>query len=694
MATHPRYPNVFSPLKIGPVELENRYYFSPHGVPLTVGCSPSNDLVAYVTERVRGGGCGLVILSCTAHWRGRDYQPCPYPPAAVPAFRALADAVHEAGGKIFAQIWYHWLSTGHWQPLSPRAPSLGPSNAQFAFGGVSGATHEITKEEIRLLGAAHRQSARHLREAGFDGVEIHASHSGIIEQFMSPYFNRRTDEYGGSLDNRLRLLRETLEAVREGAGEGLAVGMRFNCDELVEGGYDTADAHQAVKAICSQGLVDFVDLDVAMEPLQLKYGMPSVFVDKHFYKPFVEQVRSAAGDVPVLSVLGRITDMAEAEAALASGLCDMVGSARQLIAEPQFVAHARDGTEHLGRTCIACNHCLGGMADGSFGCAINPASYRERLWGVDTLTPAARPSKVVVIGGGPAGLEAARVAARRGHAVTLLEAREHLGGALELWARLPGRGFYRHSIDWWEKELARLGVAVRKGAKASAADVLALSPDAVIVATGGRFSREGRSGMFDREMPGADGAHVHTPEDILEGGANPQGRVVVIDGEGTHASAGVAELLGKRGAEVIMVSSNHAPYSNRVVLAFEGDPVSRRLAEANVTFRQQTWVSEIREHDLLTFDPYSEWEGEIDKVDGVVLVTGRESVNELTAELEGKVAQLFTVGDALCVRPMATAAYEGQKFARLIGEAGAPASTGEAFFAEEDYALYPSVAGS
>jgi pyruvate/2-oxoglutarate dehydrogenase complex dihydrolipoamide dehydrogenase (E3) component len=386
--------------------------------------------------------------------------------------------------------------------------------------------------------------------------------------------------------------------------------------------------------------------------------------------------------------------MDDAEAAIASGLCDMVGSARQLIAEPQFVVRAREGTEELGRTCIACNHCLGGMADASFGCAINPASYRERLWGTDTFAPAPKPSRVVVIGGGPGGLEAARVAALRGHEVTLFEAKDHLGGALELWARLPGREFYRHAIAWWEAELGRLGATLRMGIKASANDVLACGPDAVIVATGGRFSREGRSGMFDRPIPGSGRPHVHSPEDILEGAAEPQGRVVLIDGEGTHASAGVAELLGRRGAEVIMISSNHAPYSNRVVMAFEGDPVSRRLAEANVSFRHQTWVSEIGEDGLLTFDPYSEWEGEIDKVDAVVLATGRESVNDLTAQLEGKVAQLFTIGDALCVRPMATAAYEGHKFARLIGEEGAPATVGEAFFAAEDYSVYPTVAGS
>jgi len=690
---HPRYPNVFSPVRIGPVELPNRYYFSPHGVPLTVGTSPSNDLVAYCTERVKDGGCGLVILSCTAHQRGRDYQPCPYPAESIPAFRALADAVHEAGGKIFAQIWYHWLSTGHWQPMGPRAPSLGPSNAQFAFGGTSGATRAVTREEIRMMGAAHRQSAAHLAEAGFDGIEIHASHSGMIEQFLSPYFNRRTDEYGGSLENRMRLLVETLETVREGAGEGLAVGMRFNCDELVEGGYDTADAFEVVQKVCQRGLVDFVDLDVAMEPLQLKYGMPSVFVEEHFYKPFVEKVRGAVGDVPVLSVLGRITRMDDAEAALAAGVCDLVGSARELIAEPRFVRNAREGDEALSRTCIACNWCLGGMAFGAFGCAINPASYRERTWGVDSFGPAARPSTVVVVGGGPGGLEAARVAALRGHRVTLFEARDRLGGGLELWSRLPSREFYGHAVDWWERDLQRLGVTVRKGARASAGDVLALSPDAVIVATGAAFSRTGRTGMFDRDIPGADLPHVCCPDDVLEGRVRPSGRVVVLDGEGTHASSGVAELLCRSGCEVIMVSANYAPFGNRELMAFEGEPIARRMAEAGVTFHGATWARRIGADAVTVFDIASDRESTIPDVSAVVLATGRISDDGIARALEGKVAQLFTVGDALCVRPMATAAYEAQKFARLIGEPEAGRSVAEVYFASDDPLVYPMPAG-
>ncbi len=691
---HPRYPNVFSPLKIGPVEVPNRYYFSAHGLPLTVGCSPSNDLVAYATERVRDGGCGLVILSCTVHDRGRHYQPSPYPKTSIGAFRALAEAVHTAGGRIFAQLWYWWGASGHWQPLSPPAPMLGPSVSQFGFRGVTSSTHAVTKEEIRLMGASFRQSVENLREAGFDGVEIHSSHGGIIEQFLSPYFNRRSDEYGGSLENRMRLMVETLEASRVAAGGGMAVGMRFNCDEMLQGGYSEDEAREVLQKVCGRGLVDFVDLDVAVEPMQLNMGMPPVFVEEHVYRPYIEKVRDAAGKVPVLSVLGRVTRMADAEAVIAAGLYDMIGSTRELIAEPRFVSHARDGTEELGRTCIACNWCLGGMSDGAFGCSINPASYRERLWGVDRFPPAAKPSKVVIVGGGPGGLEAARVAALRGHEVTLLEAREKLGGAMALWAKLPAFGVYSQAIGWWERELARLGVTMRKGCAAMADDVLALAPDAVIVATGASFSREGCSPFIDQPIPGVDRPNVFSPEDILHGGQRPTGKVVLLDGEGTHASSGIAEMLAHGGAEVIMLSPGYQPFSNRLYDAFDADFVAKRLAGAGVEFRPTSWVRAIGVREVQTYGVIDGREETISGVDAVVLVTGRASCDSLVSALEGRVGQLFVIGDALAVRPLAAAAYEGQKFARLIGETDAPESVAQAYFASDDPQVYPAPAGS
>jgi hypothetical protein len=223
--------------------------------------------------------------------------------------------------------------------------------------------------------------------------------------------------------------------------------------------------------------------------------------------------------------------------------------------------------------------------------------------------------------------------------------------------------------------------------------VLALDPDAAIVATGAEFSRTGRSGGVDRDIPGADRPHVVDPEAVILGRVTPRGRILVIDGEGTHASSGVAELLARGGAaEVILISSNYAPYSNRLLFAFDGIGVARRLGEAGVTFIPASWVREIGERDIAIYPVNGGEASVIGGVDTVVLATGRLSRDGLAAELDGKVAQLFAIGDALAVRPWATAAYEGQKFARLIGEPDAPRSSGEAFFRSDDPAIYPSVA--
>jgi dimethylamine/trimethylamine dehydrogenase len=680
---HPRYPRIFSPIRLGPVDIPNRFYFSPHGVSLTLGTGPTDDFVHYKTARVRGGGCGLVVVSMTAHERGRHFQPSPYPKESIPAFRALADAVHEAGGKIFGELWYHWSTSGHWGPYSPPAPALAASAVQYTYANKTISTHEMGKDEIRGMVDAFRQSTGHLREAGWDGVMLHASHGGLLEQFLSPYFNHRTDEYGGSLLNRMRFLEESLRTAREAAAGRLAVGMRFNCDELLPGGYDARNAREILTSICGTGLLDFVDLDIAVEPNQLHLGMPPVFVEPHVYRPYVDAVRGATADVPVLSVLGRVTSMADAEAAVAAGVCDMVGAARALIAEPEFVKNAYDGKEERSRTCIACNWCLAALTEGAQGCSINPASYRERLWGVDTFGPAAHRSKVVIIGAGPGGLEAARVSALKGHIVTLFEARPKLGGALALWAGLPGREFFHKSIEWWERELNRLGVEIRRGTLATAATVLGENPDAAIVATGARYSIGGRSAFIDVDIPGYDQNFVLRPEDILLGGARPTGKVVLLDGEGLHTSVGIAEVLAAAGAEALYVTPGFSPVSASLVDSQDSTFVMTRLRSAGVTFSPSTYLRRIGDHAVTLYDVFSGQERTIEGLAAVVLSTGRVPLNDLARNLEGKVAQLFTVGDALAARPFATAPYEGQQFARFIGEPGAPTTVSEAYFSRK-----------
>jgi 2,4-dienoyl-CoA reductase-like NADH-dependent reductase (Old Yellow Enzyme family) len=686
---HRKYPHVFNPIQLGPVEIENRFYFAPHGVGLVIGNEPADDFAFYSAERARGG-CGLVINSLHVHGKAGIFA-SPYPQENIASFEAMAAAVHREGGKIFGQLWYHWLGAGQWWPWSPPRPVMTPSPTQ-TFVDYYG-THGMRREELRTFIDAFRQSATHLRQAGYDGIEVHASHGTLLEQMLSPYFNQRTDDYGGSLENRLRLGYECLSAVRDAAGDEMAIGLRFNCDELLQGGYGQTEAAEILGRICSSGLVDFVDLDVAVEPNQFWLGMPSVFIDKHPYRPYVEAMRGATGDVPVLSVLGRLTSVAEAEEMISAGVCDMVGAARALIAEPDLVRNARDGNEGRSRTCIACNWCMESQPMNAQGCSINPASYRERLWGgwsFETVT--ATRSKVVVVGGGPGGLEAARVAAHRGHDVVLFESRSELGGGLRIWATLPGREWYQQGVDWYAREVARLGVDVRLGAAATVAGVLAEQPDAVIIATGSTYSTTGRSGFLNQPIAGHDRSLVLLPEDILMGDAQPSGKVIIIDGEGVHVSLGIAEMLGQHGAEVEVVTANFAPVAHNLMASLEVGFVINRLHAAGVTVSTQTWARSIGDGTVTLYNVFTEEERVVDDVSAVVLATSRVPHDPFSDALEGKVPQIFPIGDALAPRPMAASTYEGQMFARFIGEADAPSSFNDAYWPEPDRNLLPKPA--
>ena len=685
---HEKYPRVFSPIKIGPVELKNRFYASPHAMPMNIRGKPTDDYVQYNVARAKGG-LGLLMLSLTIPERTMGAQSRPSSRENIPAFRALTDAVHEAGAKIFGEPFYQWMATGAWLPFSPPAPSLGPSVAQYSFMDRRSATRAMTSRDIREMLQAIGDATANLREAGLDGVMLHVSHGALLQQFLSPYFNRRTDAYGGGLDNRMRLLVEALEIAREAAGESMAVGIRLNCDELLDGGYDTNEAQQVLKSVADAGLIDFADLDVAVEPEQFHLGMPPVFVEPHVYAPYVEAVRGAAGSVPILSVLGRLTSVADGEAFLQSGLCDMVGIARASIAEPELLRNAFEGREEQSRTCIACNACMAGALEGMQICAINPATYRERLWGPHSFLPAPQRSKVVVVGSGPAGLEAARVSALRGHDVTLFEERNTLGGALALWAKLPDRAFYARAIEWWQRELVRLGVSLRTGVRANSNLVMAAAPDAVIVATGAVYSRTGRSNHADLAIPGHDRSCVLLPEDILLGKAMPTGKIVVLDAEGNHTGVGLAEALARDGADVEFVTPYFSPTSSRLIDTQDAWFIVKRLLASGVTLTPISYIRRIGDRQVTLYNVHSGEERVIDKVDAVVLSTGRLPVNGLEEELRGRVRQLFTVGDALAPRVWSAAAFEGQKFARCIGEDDAPTCVEDAFFGADDLAFVP-----
>jgi 2,4-dienoyl-CoA reductase-like NADH-dependent reductase (Old Yellow Enzyme family)/NADPH-dependent 2,4-dienoyl-CoA reductase/sulfur reductase-like enzyme len=685
-ADHPRYPQVFRPLRLGPVEVPNRIYMSPHGIPLEAATpgygahhEPAAERVYYFRERAAGGVGTIFHSTHVAPFAGQvsgwPAAESPGLPESIPSYAKVAHAVHAEGAKIMAEIWYVNYAQKRWEVLGPEAPAFAPSPLQQPR--LPSTRRQMTKAEIRAFVDAHATATRHLRQAGYDGVELHASHGALIEYFLSPYFNKREDEYGGSLDNRMRLLWETLEAVRGAAADELAVGLRINADELLPGGVDAAGTREILEQLARSGLVDFVDIDISVEPEQGHLMSTTMFEAKLHNVERVTSVRSAALPLPVLATPGRLTSIADAERLIASGVSDMVGAVRGLIADPELVRKAREGRERESRICVAINTCVDPLSVG-WGCAINAAAAREERWGVRTLTAAPRRMRLVVVGAGPAGLEAARVAAARGHEVTVLERMSWIGGGVARWSRLPGREGMSSLPTYFDGQLTDLGVDVRTGVDADAQAVLELEPEVVIIATGSQYERTGTSGFVPQPVPGWERDHVVTPERLIDGDVAMAGKVVVLDEEGYHTGSGVAELAAQAGAEVEFVTRHAVAGAN---LGVAIPYIGRRLATVGVTVRPATYVREIGDRSVTLYHVAGGDDWIVDNVDMVVLATMRSAIDRLAEALSGSVRYVYVVGDALAPRSLREATYEGHRFARVIGEQQMPNSVTEELFA-------------
>jgi 2,4-dienoyl-CoA reductase-like NADH-dependent reductase (Old Yellow Enzyme family) len=690
-----RYPNVLRPIDIGPVPVANRFYMPSHGLGMmTAGgplgsVVPNEDQVAYYVERA---AAGVALLYHSQPVMPRQPLPSAYYQEGLPSFRALTDAIHAHGSKVFAQLHYYSGHTTPWDPMSPMLPVVGPSTFQRFL--KYDTVHQMTPREIALFIESTGRCAHNLRNAGYDGIELHAAHGMLHEQFLSPYFNKRTDEWGGDLEGRMRFLVEGLRTVRDAVGAGMAVGIRLNCDEMLPGALTQDDTREILDRLIDLRLIDYVDLDIAVEPQQAPFMTTPVTFDPLFYVPFAANVGAIAkGRVVVMACAGRLTSIAQVEQLLADDVADMIGCVRGLIAEPELLRNAIEGHEERSRTCIACNSCIGANRKVGWGCVINPATGRERRWGVDTFAPAPAVKRTVVVGGGPGGLEAARVAALRGHRVTLFERRDQLGGQLNLWGRLPDREIMNTTRDWQIQAVRDLGVDIRTGLAATAADVLAERPDAVVLATGSHYTARGESGFMAEPVPGWDRDFVYTPEQILDEGARPSGRVLILDEDQSFAGVGIAQLLAAAGASVELVTREFSTVPLSVFSSLDFPIVMARLKQLGLRSTPGSYVKEIGDGTVTVFDILTNDE-EVREVDSVVLVTMRLAEDDLGSSLDGEVAQLYLVGDALAPRGLFEAMYEGHRFARLIGEPGAPGTSTEALFQASPQEWFPRPAAT
>jgi mycofactocin system FadH/OYE family oxidoreductase 2 len=535
---------LWSPLRIGPVTVRNRIVFSAHLTNYaTQDGKPSEQHAAYYEARAAGGAGLIVTEEHSTHPTDWPYEKLihGFHRDVIPGYRRITEAVHRHRVPIFAQINHNG---GQASSMYTRRPVWAPSAvADPLFREVPKAVDEA---EIAEIVAGYARVAEHCAEGGFDGIELQCSHSSIVRGFLSPATNLRTDRYGGSLENRARLLLELVGAVRRVIGSGLALGVRICGDELIEGGTTIDEAVRVAEMVEASGHADYINTSIGVATASLFMIEASMHIPPG-YALFIPSAIRKAVDLPVVGV-GRFKDPLQAERALAEGHCDLVGVVRGQIADADFAAKARAGAAEEIRLCLSCNQeCVGRMGLNRWlGCIENPRTGRESQ---HPAMPehAARPKQVMVVGAGPAGLQAAIAAARGGHRVTVYEKEDAAGGQVRLAASVPNRAELGDIVRNQLAECRRLGVTVEYGVGVWPGLVEERRPDHVIVATGAEPARPWW-------VPG-DAANVVDVQEVLAGSAEPFGSVLVVDEIGFHHATSVAELLADRGCQVEVVTN-------------------------------------------------------------------------------------------------------------------------------------------
>ena len=542
------YRYLWTPLQLGPVTTRNRIVFSAHLTNYALDGKPTQQHADYYAARAAGGAGLIITEEHSTHPTDWPYEKLihGFHRDVIPGYRAITDAVHRHRVPIFAQINHNG---GQASSMYSRLPVWAPSPvADPLFREVPKA---VTEAEIDEIIAGYAVVAEHCAEGGFDGIELQCSHSSIVRGFLSPATNKRTDEYGGSIENRARLLVRIVGAVRKVIGNRLALGVRICGDELIEGGTDIHDAVRIAEIAEATGQVDYINTSIGVATASLFMIEASMHIPPG-YAMFIPSAFRKAVDIPVVGV-GRFKDPLQAERAIAEGHCDLVGIVRGQIADPDFAAKARAGATDDIRLCLSCNQeCVGRMGLNRWlGCIENPRTGREAQ-GVGTVQLTAKPKQVMVVGAGPAGLQAAIAAARNGHHVTVLEKTDQPGGQVRIAASVPNRAEFGDMIRNQVNECDRLGVKFEYGVGVWPGLVEERKPDHVIVAMGAEPARPWW-------VPG-DASNVADVREVIDGtatngGPQPGESVVVIDEIGFHHATSAAELLADRGCTVEIVTN-------------------------------------------------------------------------------------------------------------------------------------------
>ncbi|MDX2155432.1 MAG: FAD-dependent oxidoreductase [Hyphomicrobiaceae bacterium] len=650
------FPHLFEPLRLGRAQARNRIM----RVATTANLADRNHVGPRLLEFYRTlakGGSGTIVTEAL-----RANADDPFGPGALVVFdrrgidglRQLSDVCHAEGALLIGQ-----LNMGGRQHLASRVVPYMIAPSAIACPRSGGVPHELSLREVREVIETYVTCAVHCIEGGMDGVEIHGAQGHLIQQFMSPFSNRRTDEFGGSLENRLRFPREILEGVRRRIGPRPIVGFRLGVEEFTDGGLGIDDTVEIGRRLCADGLVDYLSLAQGNFN-SIEQHLP----DRHWsilaFRDLHRRFKPVSNGVPVV-LSTRIQGPEQAESVLAAGEADMIGLCRALLADPEWPAKARAGKTDDIRRCIACNQCWAWISTGEpIACATNPATGREHLWPKLERDRVESPRHVVVVGGGPAGLEAARVAATRGHRVTLLERGTSLGGRIKSVHEVKHHEEMRNLLDFLVPQTLKAGVEVKTGVDATAERILAETPDEVIIATGAT--------PFAPELPGDGSVPAITADGQvpLEGRAGK--RVVIMDEDGYYWTTAVTESIMAQGREPVVVSrffevAREVPMVSRIAFL-------RELDRKGGSIRPNSYVARASNGGVTLRHYLTEREELIDDVAAVVWV-GPSQPNHALAEelraagLEG--TQIRVVGDAFQPRRIANALVEAHSAARAIG---------------------------
>lgn len=617
------FAQLFQPFEIGRLELKNRLVMSPVGTRLAREGMVTEPLKDFYAARAKGG-VGLIVLEACMVDRVHDgFHLFGHDDKYIPGLREVARAVQSNGARVGIELHYPG-----WPPE--------PDPTKRFIMPMPPASFSV--EQIQELVEKFAEAARRVREAGFDMIEIHSNHGYLLSQFLSPRTNERTDAYGGDTEGRTRFHAEIIRSIRKRVGDDFVLSCRINGSDNIPGGTTLEEAKKIAPELEKAGLnlLGVTAGAIGSYPLTIgPYDTPL-----GCYVHLAEGVKSTVR-IPV-AASGRINNPQLAEEILSSGKADLVAMARALVADPDLPRKSRMGQADRIRKCIACNVCLDTDYDGHMTCTVNPEVGRERELGVVKVP---RSRKVVIIGGGPAGLSAARVAAARGHHVTVFEESQQLGGQWLLASRPPHKQDFMSLVEWLSGQLDLLGVEVRMGQEATPDVVQALAPDVVIIATGAVPAVP--------SIPGMELQDVVLAWDVLRGTAHVGKRVLVIGGGSTGLET--AELLAEQGKQVTVVEM--LPHMGVDIGGTIKYHLRRRLKQSQVEQFTDTRVKEFNRSGIVVVRDGSEetWE----RFDTMVLALGVSSRNGLVDAVKDRAAEVYVIGDAARPRKGVDAVREG-----------------------------------